>query len=241
MDSILTVENLTKSFGKLKVVDDLSFEVNRGEILGIIGPNGAGKTVLFSLLSGQLKPDSGRTRFNGRDVTQAPLYKRCRLGIGRAYQVPRLFADMTVLGNLLVGSIYGGGMGSKVSREKCEEILEETGLLSKKDLLVGPLKLLDRKRLELARALATCPSLLLVDEVAGGLTEPEVEDVLKIINRVRKDGITVLWVEHVLTVMKKAPDRLIVMNFGKKLFSGSPEEAFKSPEVKKSYLGDEEA
>jgi branched-chain amino acid transport system ATP-binding protein len=240
MSYILTVEKLTKSFGRLTALDNLSLKVNQGEILGIIGPNGAGKTTLFNLITGEIKPDRGKVLFNGTDVTFVQTYKKCRMGLARTYQVPRPFLNMSVLENILVGGVYGAGMGYGQSIKKCEEILEKTGLLSKRDVLAESLTLLDRKRLEMAKALSTRPTLLLVDEVAGGLTESEVEEVLEIIRSARRDGITVLWVEHIMMAMQKGPDRLLVMDFGKKLFYGTPEEALGSKEVQEVYLGTEE-
>jgi len=240
MVNILNVTNLSKSFGKVTAVHELSFAVDRGEILGIIGPNGAGKTTVFNLITGEIQPDRGQVVFDGNDVTHDPVYRKCRQGIARTYQIPRPFLNMTVMENLLVGSIYGGGKGHGQSKERCEGILEKTGLSSKRGALAGSLPLLDRKRLELAKALSTDPTLLLVDEVAGGLTEGEVEEVLGIIHSVRKEGVTVLWVEHIVMAMTKGPDRLLVMNFGRKLFVGRPDEAFSSADVQKIYLGDED-
>ena len=240
MSHILTIESLTKSFGKVMAVENLSLQVNHGEILGIIGPNGAGKTTLFNLITGEIRPDRGKVVFNGTDVTFAQTYKRCRMGIARTYQIPRPFLNMSVLENILVGGVYGAAMGYGQSKQKCEEILEKTGLLSKRDFLAASLSFLDRKRLELAKALSTCPTLLLIDEVAGGLTESEVEEVLETIKSARKDGITVLWVEHIMMAMQKGPDRLLVMDFGQKLFYGTPEEALESKKVQEVYLGTEE-
>ncbi len=240
MPSILTVKNVSKSFGKVTAVHDLSFEVEQGRILGIIGPNGAGKTTLFNLIAGEIKPDSGRITFNGTDVTSSQTYRRCRMGIARTYQIPRPFVNMTVLENVLVGAVYGRRVGRRRARERCEEVLKETGLFSKRNVLTESLPLLDRKKLELTKALATNPTLLLVDEVAGGLTESEVEEILETIHSLRKDGMTILWVEHIMMAMKKGPDRLLVMNFGEKLVDGNPEEVLASEEVHKIYLGDEE-
>jgi len=240
MPVILKVNALTKSFGKVMAVHDLAIEVERGEILGIIGPNGAGKTTLFNLISGEIKPDAGEVIFNETDIAFDPTYKKCRAGIARTYQIPRPFLNMTVLENVLVGSIFGAGRSYKDSKRRCAEVLELCGLSDKSRILVGTLPLLDRKRLELAKALATHPTILLVDEVAGGLTEGEVEEFLSIIHGVRKEGITVLWVEHIVMAMTKGPDRLMVMNFGRKLFVGKPNEAFESPEVQQIYLGDED-
>lgn len=234
---ILTVERVTKFFGNLMAVHDLSFELGREEILGVIGPNGAGKTTLFNLIVGQIKPNRGKIIFNGTDVTYAQTYEKCRMGIARTYQIPRPFLNMTVLENLLVGAVYGAGLRSRQAKMRCEEILTRTGILSKRSVLAGALTLLDRKRLELAKALSTNPTLLLIDEVAGGLAESEVEEVLAIIHSLRKSGLTILWVEHITMAMKKGPDRLLVMNFGQELFCGTPEEAFESQEVQKVYLG----
>lgn len=240
MPEILTVKRLSKSFGKVRAVFDLSFEVEGREILGIIGPNGAGKTTLFNLVSGEVRPDEGAVEFNGEDITRVPMYKRCREGIARTYQIPRPFLNISVMENVMVGTIYGAGIASRQAKEKCEEVLEKTGLASKRKVMAGTLSLLDRKRLELAKALSTCPKLLLVDEVAGGLTESEVEDVLRIIHSVRGEGVTVLWVEHIVMAMQRGPDRLLVMNFGRKLFCGKPEETFSSKEVQGIYLGSED-
>jgi branched-chain amino acid transport system ATP-binding protein len=240
MPNILGVRHISKSFGKVMAVHDLSFGVERGEILGIIGPNGAGKTTVFNLITGDVQPDHGEVVFEGKDVTREPVYRKCRQGIARTYQIPRPFLDMTVKENLLVGAIYGGGNGYKQSGEKCEEVLDKTGLITKKNALAGSLPLLDRKRLELARALSTEPTLLLVDEIAGGLTEGEVEEVLGIIHSVRNEGITLLWVEHIIMAMRRGPDRLLVMDSGRSLCSGTPEEVLRSEDVQRVYLGAEE-
>lgn len=237
---ILTVERLSRFFGNVTAVQDLSFELRQGEILGVIGPNGAGKTTLFNLIAGHIKPHQGKITFKGTDVTYAQAFEKCRMGIARTCQIPRPFSNMTVLENLLVGAVYGAGLGNRQARERCGEILAKTGMASKRSALAGSLTLLDRKRLELTKALSTNPALLLIDEVAGGLAESEVEDVLSIIHALRDSGVTVLWVEHIMMAMKKGPDRLLVMNAGRELFCGTPEEAFESPEVQRVYLGTEE-
>jgi branched-chain amino acid transport system ATP-binding protein len=237
---ILIIEELYKSFGKVMPICNLSFEVQPGEILGIIGPNGAGKTTLFNLISGHFKPDKGRILFNGEEITFAPGYKRCRIGIARTFQVPRPFVNMTVWENLLVGAFYGSGLKKQQQRERCEAVLTQTGLISKRHVITDTLPLLDRKRLELARALATQPKVLLVDEVAGGLTEAEVEEVLRIIHQIRDADVTILWVEHIMMAMQKGPDQLLVINFGEKLFYGPPQEAFDNKEVQEIYLGTED-
>ena len=240
MSHILSVERITQSFGRVTAVNELSLDLKHGEILGVIGPNGAGKTTLFNLIVGQIKPISGKVFFGGEDITHVDTFKRCRMGIARTYQIPRPFLNMTVLENLLVASAFGAGVGSRGARKKCEKILEVTGMLPKSHVFADALSLLDRKRLELARALSTDPKLLLLDEVAGGLTESEVEQILKIINSIREEGTTILWVEHIMMAMKKGPDRLLVMNFGRELLCGRPEEVFSSPEVQKIYLGEED-
>jgi branched-chain amino acid transport system ATP-binding protein len=234
------VEHVSKSFGRVTAVHDLSIEVNQGEILGIIGPNGAGKTTLFNLIAGEIKPDSGKILFDGKDVTPTQTYKRCRMGMARTYQIPRPFVNMTVFENVLVGAVYGGRAQNRASRETCEQALKKTDLFSKRHMLAEALALLDRKRLELTKALATGPTLLLIDEVAAGLTELEVEEILGIIHSLQKDGITILWVEHIMMAMKKGPDRLLVMDFGERLVCGDPEKVLKSEEVHKIYLGNEE-
>jgi branched-chain amino acid transport system ATP-binding protein len=241
MPSILTVENLTKSFGRVVAVHNLSFEVNQGDILGIIGPNGAGKTTLFNLIAGEVRPESGKIMFHQNDVTLTQTYKRCRMGIARTYQIPRPFGNLTVLENVLAGAVYGAGMRSRAAKKKCEEVLEKTGLFPKKNAIAESLPLLDRKRLELTKALATDPTLLLIDEVAGGLTESEVEEILKIIRSLRREGVTILWVEHIMMAMKKGPDRLLVMNFGEKILYGNPDEVLEAQEVHQIYLGNEES
>jgi len=240
MEPILKIEGLSKSFGKVMAVCELDLEVYEGEILGIIGPNGAGKTTMFNLISGDIRPDAGKVIFRGTDVTHLPTFRKCRLGISRTYQIPRPFANMTIFENLLVGSIYSARSSYKKSKSQCEHILETVGLADRKNAVAGFLPLYDRKRLELAKALATDPHVLLVDEVAGGLSEPEVEEVIEIINAVRARGVTVLWVEHIIMAMQKGPSRLLVMNFGSKLFCGRPDEALGSEEVQRIYLGTEE-
>ncbi len=240
MADVLVIEKLTKWFGNLAAVNDLSFEVREGEILGMMGPNGAGKTTVFNLITGVDAPTSGRVSYQGKDVTHLSAAHRCRLGIGRTYQIPRPFENMTVLENMLVGAEYGGQLKGKEARALCAEILDFTGLHPKKDFFAGKLLLLDRKRLELARALATKPSLLLIDEVAAGLTEGEVERLLEIVKAIRSKGVTIIWVEHILMMMNKGVDRLLVISGGQRLMCGDPRECMESKEVHEVYLGAEE-
>ena len=176
MSSVLALANVSKSYGAIKVTDDISFEIERGETYGILGPNGAGKTTLFNLVSGDVRPDAGVIRFEGNDIAALAPHRRCVAGIGRSYQVPRPFGGMTVFENLLVGATFGGALAEHAAYEVCIDVLERTGLERRANQLASTLTLLDRKRLELARALATRPTLLLLDEIAGGLTEPETHD-----------------------------------------------------------------
>jgi len=240
MPEILTIQNLTKNFGNLSVVDHLTFDVEEGEILGMMGPNGAGKTTVFNLITGVYKPNRGKVIYKGTDITNFPAFHRCRMGIGRTYQIPRPFENMTVFENLLVGAEYGASMKGKQARVEATEILDFTGLLPRKDFFAGRLSLLDRKRLELARALATKPSLLLIDEVAAGLTEAEVENLLQTVKAVQQKGVSIIWVEHILMMMNRGVDRLLVINGGKWLMCGDPKECMESKEVHDVYLGIEE-
>lgn len=240
MPDILAVDHLTKEFGHLRAVDQLSFEVREGEILGMMGPNGAGKTTVFNLLTGILKPDSGTITFNGEDITHESPSKRCRQGMARTYQIPRPFEKMSVFENLLVAAEHGGGLREKKARGQIKDILDLIGLFSVKDRLAGGLPLLDRKRLELGRALATQPEVILLDEVAGGLTEGETGQVLKIVKEMQKRGVTIVWIEHILAMMSEGVDRLLVISQGRWLNCGNPEEVMSSEEVLECYMGAEE-
>ena len=240
MNNILTVEKVSVAFGRMQVINSLSFEVRIGEILGIIGPNGAGKTTLLNALIGLVKPHTGRITFNGKDITSISPAKRCHMGIGRTYQVPRPFENMTVFENVLVGSVHGARQHESQAREKTCEILNITGLIEKANLFAEKLGLLDRKRLELARALATNPKILLLDEVAAGLTEAEVMDVLKIVRKVKNLGVTIIWIEHIIMTMLEATDRLMCIAAGEKLLCGDPREVLESKVVEAIYLGVEE-
>lgn len=240
MADILTVERLTKEFGRLRAVDALSFEVKEGEVLGMMGPNGAGKTTVFNLLTGVLKPDEGTIHFKGTDIGHESPAKRCRRGIGRTYQIPRPFDKLSVYENLLVGAVHGGRLSERRAREKIYDILELVGLYSIKNQLAGAVSLLDRKRLELGRALATQPDLILLDEIAGGLTEKESEQVLETVKKIWERRITIIWIEHILTMMSEGVDRLLVISEGRWLKCGDPGEVMRSEEVLECYLGAEE-
>jgi branched-chain amino acid transport system ATP-binding protein len=240
MADILTVSHLQKNFGRLKAVDDLSFEVREGEILGMMGPNGAGKTTVFNLLTGVVKPDGGTIVFRGNEITHASPAKRCHLGIGRTYQIPCPFDKMTVYENLLVGGVHGGRLSERRAREEAHAILELTGMTLMKNHVSGELSLLNRKRLEIGRALATQPSLILLDEVAGGLTEGEVRQILEIVKKTSNRGVTIVWIEHILMMMSEGVDRLLVIAEGRWLQCGNPKAVMSSEEVLTCYLGVEE-
>jgi len=238
MAALLSFENVSKSFGALRVTDNLSFEARKGEALGVLGPNGAGKTTVFNLITGGLAPDAGHIRFNGKDIVKLSPHRRCRAGIGRSYQVALPFEGMTVFENLLVGAMFGAAKRSVAeANDLCVELLERTGILDKANRLAGSLTLLDRKRLELARALATEPDLLLLDEIAGGLTEHEAHDLIGLINDIRARGVTIIWIEHVVHALLAVASRLLVINFGAKLAEGEPRAVMASAEVQRVYMG----
>ncbi|MFL5419435.1 MAG: ABC transporter ATP-binding protein [Myxococcales bacterium] len=234
---ILVVDAVSKSFGAVKVTDGLSFAVAEGETLGILGPNGAGKTTLFNLVTGELRPDAGRIEFRGEDVGELPPHRRCRMGMGRAYQIPKPFGAMTVFENLVTAAAFGGQRREKDTYDDAVEILRQTGLLAKGNVRAGGLGLLDRKRLELARALATRPRLLLLDEIAGGLTEHEARQLVAELRRIKSSGVTMVWIEHVVHALFAVADRLLVVHSGRKLAEGEPSRVLADPEVQRVYLG----
>jgi branched-chain amino acid transport system ATP-binding protein len=234
---ILRLDNVSKSFGALKVADSVTFTVPRGEALGIIGPNGAGKSTLFNLITGNLLADGGRIELLGRDVTRAPAMERVRMGVGRSFQIPQPFEGLTVFENLLTAAAFGRGGREAEMVDDCARILEQTELLKKANVLGGSLSLLDRKRLELARALATGPELLLLDEIAGGLTEGECRALVATIRSIHAKGTTIIWIEHVLHALTSVVERLLVLNFGRVIGIGAPDEIMASKEVREIYLG----
>ncbi len=233
---LLNAEGLSKAFGRVQAVADLSMDVCEGEILGVLGPNGSGKTTLFNLLTGIETPDSGRIFFLGREITRHAVHQRCRMGIGRTYQIPRPFGNMTVLENLLVAATQGTGKSEKAVRPQVEEILALTGLVLRKDAFARSLPLLDRKRLETARALATRPRLLLLDEIAGGLTESEAQQVLEIIRAVNQKGVSIVWIEHILSLLEGV-DRILALDQGKSLLCADPGTVLSSPALTTCYMG----
>ena len=234
---LLELDNVTKRFGRVVIAEDMSFAVGPGDVVGIVGPNGAGKTSLFGLISGDLAPGSGQIRFAGRTVTKMESAARCRLGIGRTYQVPRPFADMTVFENLLVAAQQGGGMRRQPSYAAAAAALERVGMPDQANVPAARLGLLQRKRLELARALATQPSLLLLDEVAGGLTDPEVAQRVEIVRGINADGIAVIWIEHVVRALTPVVSRLICLSGGSFVGDGDPATVLANPAVREVFLG----
>jgi branched-chain amino acid transport system ATP-binding protein len=237
MAALMRVTNLSKAFGMVRIADNISFDIPEGEVVGIIGPNGAGKTTLFGMLSGAVPIDSGTILFGAREVTDLPTHDRARLGIARTYQVPRPFTHMTVGDNLRVAALFAGQLESSECDEWVAQVLDFTGLAGHRDMLAGRLPLLGRKRHELARALATRPSLLLIDEVAAGLTDAEVDEFITLVGRIRGAGITIVWIEHVMKTMLRATDRLLALSGGKIIAAGPPEMVIKAPEVQRVYLG----
>jgi branched-chain amino acid transport system ATP-binding protein len=234
---LLALRSVGKSYGALKVIDDISLSVTEGETLGILGPNGAGKTTLFNLISGDVRCDGGSVHFEGRDITSLRPHQRCRQGIGRSYQVPQPFAHMTVFEHLVTAASFGGGQDEHEAWDTARRILEQTGLMAHANKAAGGLTLLDRKRLELARALATGPKLLLLDEIAGGLTEHEAAQLVAELQRIKGAGVTMIWIEHVVHALLAIADRLFVLNFGQKLAEGEPHAVMADAEVQRVYMG----
>ena len=240
MDNILEASGLTKRFQGVVAVDDVSFHLKRGEILGLIGPNGAGKTTLVSIVNGTLEPTAGHLTFEGRPLRGVPAYRRAHLGIGRTFQVMKPFPGMSVLENVSVGALFGANGGERSmrrAREQARECLAFVGLgkrsAQRADALGGP----DRKRLELARALAMKPTLLLLDEVMAGLNHVEIEEVIDVIKKVRDQGISILVIEHVMKAIESLSDRVFVLHHGEKIVEGATAEVLGDPRVVEAYLG----
>ena len=234
---ILKLENLSKSFDSIRAIDAVDLEVAQGEALGVIGPNGAGKTTLFNLVTGLLRPDTGSVWFDGRDITRAPPRVRCIAGIGRSFQIPHPFESLTVFENLLVAAIHGRKRREAQVIDACGEILERTGLIAFANRRAGMLNLLGRKRLELARALAGAPRLLLLDEIAGGLSEAECAELVQLVQDIKNSGVTIVWIEHVVHALVSVVSRLVVLNFGRKIVEGEPRTVMASDEVREIYMG----
>jgi len=234
---ILELNGVSKSFGALVVAEDVGFSVEPGEALGIIGPNGAGKSTLFNLINGNLSVARGSIRFDGRDVTHTPPMQRCFAGMGRTFQIPQPFERLTTYENLLVAGAFGAQATESNVSDLCADILVETGLIAKANVPAGSLTLLERKRLELARALATQPKLLLLDEIAGGLTEGECRQLVATIKRLHQRGVALIWIEHVLHALTAVVQRILVLNFGRVIGIGEPDAIMASSEVREIYLG----
>ena len=237
MASLLELDGVSKSYGALKVSDQLTLAVEEGVALGVIGPNGAGKSTMFNLITGDVRPDAGRVRFAGEDVTALPAQRRSRLGMGRSYQIPHPFANMTVFENLLVGAIFAGRRSERSSYEHCAQVLEWVGLLAVANRAAGSLTLLQRKRLELARALASSPRLLLLDEIGGGLTDHECQALVETIRSIPARGTTIVWIEHIVHALLSVAQRLVVMNYGQLIADGEPHAVMADPRVQEVYMG----
>jgi branched-chain amino acid transport system ATP-binding protein len=235
---ILSVVNVNKHFGGLVAILDLSFEVQPGEALGLMGPNGAGKSTLINIISGEYKADSGKVLFEDHDITTLPPHRICHLGIARTYQIPLPFVNLTVQQNIMVALEYGKGLGGAAAEGEAIKILDMVGLLEKKDIFARDLTAISLKRLELARALGADPRLILLDEVAAGLTEAEIPQMLGILEEIRKMGITYILIEHVMRVMTRAVDRIIVLDKGLSIAEGTPNEVMDDRRVIEAYLGE---
>ena len=238
MSDLLALRGLSKAFGAIVIADRLDFHVAAGEAVGILGPNGAGKTTLLGLVTGTVPADAGRVEFDGHDVSALSTHQRCQRGIARAFQVPQPFGDMTVFENLVVAACFGAQRGGQArAQRRSLEILDQCGLMDRANDPAGGLTLLDRKRLELARALATSPRLLLLDEVAGGLTEHECQALIALIRQVHASGVAVVWIEHVVHALLAVVSRVVVLYQGKWVADGDPHEVVKSPTVAEIYMG----
>lgn len=235
--AILSLRDVSKRFGALTVAEAVSFDLAPGEALGIIGPNGAGKSTLFNLITGNLRPDKGSVSLDGRDITAETPMQRCASGIGRSFQIPQPFGHLSVYENLLVAARFGGGISAAEAPDYCMDLLRRTGLAALADRQAGGLPLLNRKRLELARAMATRPRVILLDEIAGGLTDAECGELVATIRDIHAEGTAILWIEHVLHALTAVVTRLMVLNFGRVLMIGAPDQVMAAPEVREIYLG----
>ncbi len=235
-DPILSGRGVSKSYGALRVLREVDFAVFPGEVFGVLGPNGAGKTTLFNMISGDATLDAGVLSFAGEALQSEPPHKRCRRGIGRTYQIPKPYGAMSTFENLLVSAMFGARRSTREAYGQCNAILEDCGLADEANRPAGKLTLLDRKRLELARALASNPKVLLLDEIAGGLTEEKSRLLVNLVRRIRERGVTIVWIEHVLNAILAVADRILVLNFGEKIAEGLPQAVLADPEVRRVYM-----
>lgn len=236
MAKLLQIAGLSKSFGAIKVADEVDLDLGPSECLGVIGPNGAGKSSLLNLIIGLVQPDAGSIRLDGRELVGVPPHRRARLGIGRAFQIPQPFPHLSVYENVLVAAHFGGGLQRDAAADWSMAVLRRTMLVSKADLLAGTLPLIDRKRLEFAKALASKPRLILLDEIAAGLTEREVEQLIAIIASIKVDH-AIIWIEHIPHALRAVADHILVLNFGRKVLKGAPVDVMESSVVKEIYMG----
>ena len=234
---MLELASLSRAFGGLVVIDRLDFKVEAGEVVGILGPNGAGKTTLFNVIAGVLPPSGGRILFEGHDITPMKPWHRCRMGIGRTYQIPKPFTHMSVFENVLAAAVHGGKMSLAHAKTEAESVLDRVGLAHRALLPAGQLALLDTKQLELAKALALRPRLLLLDEIAGGLTEAECDVLINTISEVHRSGVTIVWIEHVIQALRRIVTRLAVLAGGNFIAMGAPHDVLADRRVKEAYLG----
>ena len=237
MEDMLVFDGVCAGYGRINVLNGLSFAVQRGQVLGVIGPNGSGKTTMLNALTGLIQPTAGRIRLEDRDITRLTIDARCRMGIGRTFQVPRPFERMSVYENVLAAAVFGAGLSERRAREPAMDVLRVTGLYERRSELSGALTLLDRKRLEIARAIVAKPKLLLLDEVAAGLTGIEIRSVMTIVDKLRDGGFTIVWIEHVLETMLRGTDSLMCIAEGKNVMMGPPETVIHSSVVEELYLG----
>jgi branched-chain amino acid transport system ATP-binding protein len=235
--ALVSAHGISKRYGAQTVLDGVDFSVRRGEAVGIVGPNGAGKTTLLAALSGSLRVSAGSIRYEGRDVTALDAARRCRLGVARSHQVPRPFGAMTVFENVLTAALHGAGLRGPEAKERGVEAMRLCGMLSVADRRAETLGLLDRKRLELTRALATGPSVLLLDEIGGGLTDGEASELVDTIRTLKQGGITIVWIEHIVHVLVQVAERLVCMNAGRVIADGEPKAVLADPTVMTAYLG----
>ena len=234
---VLAGRGLSMKYGDLRVLDSVDFTVGPSEAVGIVGPNGAGKTTLLNALAGSIRPSAGTVLFDGQDITGLRPAQRCRRGIGRAFQIPKPFGGMTVLENVLVGAAYGAGLRRGAAYDRCIEVLELCGLIDLANRRAESLGLLHRKRLELARSLATDPRVLLLDEIGGGLTDAEAAELVSTILQIRRQGTAIVWIEHIVHILVQVIDRLVCMDAGKVIADGEPQAVLRDAVVVDAYLG----